>query len=145
MSRSSSEAEYRALSQTTSEGQWILYLLREFHIKHSSSIVIYCDNKLAFHVTINLVFHKITKYIEIDYHVVRDKVQMNSTFASNYIQGSNEIYFDQIIHIGPFSNQQNKLGMIDISYSLKGVLNIRLTSCSYSLKGMLNIRLTRCW
>jgi len=43
VSRSSSEAEYRALAQATCEGQWLLYLLQDFHIRHPSPIILYCD------------------------------------------------------------------------------------------------------
>ena len=71
----SSEAEYRALAQATCEGQWLLYLLQDFHIPHPSPIILYCDNKSALHIAANPVFHERTKHIEMDYHVVRDKVQ----------------------------------------------------------------------
>ncbi|MCI22273.1 copia protein [Trifolium medium] len=50
VSRSSSEAEYRALAQATCEGQWLLYLLKDFHINHASPIIIYRDNKSAIHI-----------------------------------------------------------------------------------------------
>lgn len=60
VSRSSSEAEYRALAQATCEGQRILYLLQNFQVKHFSPIVIYCDNKSASHIAINLIFHERT-------------------------------------------------------------------------------------
>lgn len=35
VSRSSSEAEYRVLTQATCEGRWILHLLKDFHIEHT--------------------------------------------------------------------------------------------------------------
>ncbi|MCH96936.1 putative retrotransposon polyprotein, partial [Trifolium medium] len=75
VSRSSSEAEYRALAQTTCEAQWLKFLLQYLHISHSTTIVIYCDNKSALHIAANPVFHERTKHIEMDYHVVREKVQ----------------------------------------------------------------------
>lgn len=75
VSRSSSEAEHRALAQATCEGQWLLYLLKDFHISHPSPIILYCDNKSALHIAANPVFHERTKHIEMDCHVVRYKVQ----------------------------------------------------------------------
>jgi hypothetical protein len=58
VSRSSSEAEYRALAQATCEGQWLLYLLQDFLIPHDSPIMLYCDNKSAMHIAANPVFHE---------------------------------------------------------------------------------------
>jgi hypothetical protein len=51
---SSSEAEYRTLAQETCEGQWLLYLLHDFLVPHSSPIImIYCDNQSAKHMAAN--------------------------------------------------------------------------------------------
>ena len=75
VSRSSSEAEYMALASATCELQWILYLLHDFHITCSKLDVLYCDNQSALHIAANPVFHERTKYLEIDCHIVREKLQ----------------------------------------------------------------------
>lgn len=70
----SSEAEYRTLAQATFEGQWLLYLLHDFLVPHSSSIIIiYCDNQSAKHMAANPIFQERTKHIKIYCHVVRDR------------------------------------------------------------------------
>ena len=74
VSRSSPEAEYRALAATTCEVQWLTYLLHNFHINFTSPAVLYCDSKSALHLAANLVFHERTKHIELDCHIVREKV-----------------------------------------------------------------------
>ena len=73
--RSSSEAEYRALASTTCELQWLLYLLEDLHAEHTQPVLLFCDNQSASQIALNPVFHERMKHIEIDYHVVREKVQ----------------------------------------------------------------------
>jgi len=72
VSRSSSEAEYRALASTTCENQWLSYLLRDLHIVPQAIVVLFCDNKYALHLAANPMFHE---HNEIDCHVVREKVR----------------------------------------------------------------------
>ena len=61
ISRSSSEAEYRALAATTCEIQWIIYLLQDLHIQHVQPTILYCDNQAAIQIANNEVFHERTK------------------------------------------------------------------------------------
>ena len=74
VSRSSSKAEYQALTQATCEAQWLLYLLHDFGNPHSSPSLIYCDNQSTIQIAGNLVFHEHTKHIEIDYHIIHGKI-----------------------------------------------------------------------
>ncbi|XP_014503083.1 uncharacterized protein LOC106763399 [Vigna radiata var. radiata] len=75
VSRSSTEAEYRALAATVCEIQWLRYLLQDLQTEESGVPVLYCDNKFARHIAHNQSFHKRTKHIELDRHVVREKIQ----------------------------------------------------------------------
>ncbi|XP_038683083.1 uncharacterized mitochondrial protein AtMg00810-like [Tripterygium wilfordii] len=76
VSRSSAEAEYRAMANTCSELLWLSALLRDFNVVHSHPISLYCDSQAAVHIANNPVFHERTKHIEIDCHFVREKVQL---------------------------------------------------------------------
>ena len=66
VSKSSSEAKYKALASATLELQWILYLLHDLHITCSKLPVLYCDNQSALHIAANPVFHERSKHLVID-------------------------------------------------------------------------------
>jgi hypothetical protein len=70
VSRSSTEAEYRALADTTSELLALCWLLEDIGLTHSSPTVIHFDNCSAIQIAHNDVFHERTKHIEIDCHLV---------------------------------------------------------------------------
>nr|XP_016492299.1 PREDICTED: uncharacterized mitochondrial protein AtMg00810-like [Nicotiana tabacum] len=61
ISLSSVEAEYRSLKKVVGE--------------LSSPIAVFCDSQSAIHIAHNPVFHERTKYIEVDCHFVRNKLQ----------------------------------------------------------------------
>lgn len=75
VSRSSAEAEYRSMATTTCELTWLSFLLRDIGTPSIKPIPLYCDNQAALHIAANPVFHERTKHIEIDCHVVREKLQ----------------------------------------------------------------------
>ncbi|XP_058772530.1 uncharacterized mitochondrial protein AtMg00810-like [Vicia villosa] len=75
VSKSSSEAEYRALSSAVCEIQWLLYLLKDLNMLCTKIPALYCDNQSAIHIASNPVFHERTKHLDIDCHLVREKVQ----------------------------------------------------------------------
>ncbi|XP_061366238.1 uncharacterized mitochondrial protein AtMg00810-like [Gastrolobium bilobum] len=74
VSRSSAEAEYRALAATAAELCWLAQLLQEIGFKLNSPAALFCDNQAAVHIASNPTFHERTKHIEIDCHFVRDQV-----------------------------------------------------------------------
>ena len=71
MARSSTEAEYLALADTTSELLWLRWLLKDLGVSTSFTTPLYCDNQSAIHTTHNDVFYERTKHNEIDCHFIR--------------------------------------------------------------------------
>lgn len=70
-SRSTAEAEYRALATTTCEVLWLHSLLKDLQVSISGPTTLFCDNKAAIDIAENPVYHARTKHIEIDCHFVR--------------------------------------------------------------------------
>jgi hypothetical protein len=75
-SRSSAEAEYRAVANCVAESVWLCQLLLELHHPVTKATIIYCDNISATYMASNPVQHQRTKHIEIDLHFVRDRVAL---------------------------------------------------------------------
>jgi hypothetical protein len=74
VSRSSAEAEYRAVANGVAEASWLRQLLAELHSPLAKSTIVYCDNVSAVYLSTNPVQHQRTKHVEIDLHFVRDRV-----------------------------------------------------------------------
>lgn len=71
---SSTEAEYKALDNASTEVTWIVLLLCQLGITPLPMPKLWCDNLGVTYMSTNLVFHARTKHIEIDYHFVCDKI-----------------------------------------------------------------------
>jgi hypothetical protein len=65
MSRSNTEAEYKALASVTAEIIWV-------------KSVLWCDNLSATYLSANPAFHACMKHVEVDYHFVRERVAKGS-------------------------------------------------------------------
>jgi hypothetical protein len=97
VSRSSAEAECRAVANGVAEASWLRQLLAELHTPPSRSTLIYCDNASAVYLSTNSIQHQRTKHVKIDLYFVRDRVAMDevrvlhvpttSQFADIFIKG----------------------------------------------------------
>ncbi|KAL4575060.1 hypothetical protein LXL04_021901 [Taraxacum kok-saghyz] len=78
ISRSSTEAEYKALANAASEVMWVKNLLRELGILLPHSPTLFCDNTSATYSCANPVYHSRMKHVALDYYFVREQVQDGS-------------------------------------------------------------------
>ena len=115
VSRSSSEAEYRALASATCELQWLTFLLEEFKVHFQQPATLYCDNKSALHIAANPIFHERTKHIEIDCHIVQEKV-MTRLVKLLPISSANQLadIYTKALLPGVFQFLYSKLGTSNI-------------------------------
>jgi hypothetical protein len=76
VSRSSAEAEYRAVANAVADCVWLRQLLGELGCPLPKATVVFCDNISAVYMSTNPVHHRRTKHIELDIHFVREKVAL---------------------------------------------------------------------
>ncbi|RVX05223.1 Retrovirus-related Pol polyprotein from transposon RE1 [Vitis vinifera] len=82
VTRSSAEAEYRAMCLATCELIWLKHLLRELRFGKDEQMKLICDNQAALHIASNPVFYERTKHIEVDCHFIREKIASGCVVTS---------------------------------------------------------------
>nr|KAJ0190795.1 hypothetical protein LSAT_V11C800429790 [Lactuca sativa] len=70
------KVEYKGLANATSEVLWVQNLLHELGITSSHSPTLYYDNTGATYLCANPVYHSRMKHAALDYHFVREKVEL---------------------------------------------------------------------
>ena len=79
------EFEYRAMAQSVCEIMWIRQLLMEVDIETLVLAKLWCDKQV-----VNPVFHERIKHIEIDCHLVRQKIQLG-LISTGYVKTGKQL------------------------------------------------------
>lgn len=85
VSRSSTEAEYRALSSTSQEITWLSHLLHDLQLPQTQATKLYCDNLSAVYLSMNPALHSRSKHFDTDYHYIREQVALGNV-ETHHIQ-----------------------------------------------------------
>ena len=125
VSRSSAEAEYRAVANGVAETAWLRQLLQELHRPLTKSTLVYCDNVSAVYLSTNPVQHQRTKHVEIDLHFVRERVAVGdvrvlhvpttSQFADIFTKG---------LPTSVFTEFRSSLNICSFDVPTRGVIEI---------------------
>ncbi|CAH9076824.1 unnamed protein product [Cuscuta europaea] len=121
VSRSCTEAEYKAVANASAEMLWIRNLLSELGISLSSIPRLFCDNQGATYVCVNPVFHSRMKHLALDFFFVRELVERRQLQVQHI---SNKFQIVDILTkpLGktPFRHFRSKLGVSNGSSILRG-------------------------
>lgn len=90
VSRSTTEAEYIAASDTTVEIIWLRKFLQELGIEMHNPTNLFVDNQSAIQLVKNTEQHKKTKHIDVKFHFIREKFQDGTIYVS-YISSDKQL------------------------------------------------------
>lgn len=121
VSRSSADAEYRAMANTTDELIWLKALLLDLGIETPQPIIMHCDNQKAIHIASNSVFHERTKHTEVDSHNICGKVELGIIYLT-YTKSSDQLadIFTKVANSKVCNQIQGKLGLLDLGHDPLG-------------------------
>ncbi|KAF5822598.1 putative RNA-directed DNA polymerase [Helianthus annuus] len=115
VSRSTGEAEYRAMCSATCELVWIVNVLNELNVKCSLPIQVFCDSSAAMSIAANPVFHERTKHFEIDLYFLREKVS-NGFIVTTKVESEDQLadIFTKGLSITQHNGFCDRLGLLDL-------------------------------
>ena len=90
VSRSSTEAELKALATTTAEIVWIRWLLADFGVSCDTPTPLLCDNTGAIQIANDPVKHELTKHIGVDASFTRSHCHQK-TIALEYVSSEQQL------------------------------------------------------
>ena len=115
VARSSAESEFRAIAQGLCELLWLNIILDDLRIKWDDPMKLYCENKSAINIAHNHIQQDRTKYIEVDRHFVKEKLE-EGLVCMSYVPSDHQLadILTKGLNSSMFHDLVFKLGMEDI-------------------------------
>lgn len=112
VAKSSTEAEYRALTSAAQELAWLSALLRDLDIPQYRPMILHCDNLSAIYLSANPALHSRSKHFDTDFHYIREQVALG-LIETQHIPASQQLanIFTKSLPRRPFVELRSKLGV----------------------------------
>ena len=112
VAKSSTEAEYVALSLATQEVIWLRRLLSDLGVEVSAPTMIQEDNQGAIDLSRNPKHHNRTKHIDVSYHFTRERIATKEIDVSYVHTGDNVAdIMTKGLAKGPYEKHRRTLGV----------------------------------
>jgi len=108
------------MAVTCTKLTWLKYILFALHVQHFQPVSLHYDNQAAIYIAANLVFHERTKHIELNCHLIQDKIQVGH-ICTRYVSSSNQL--------ADIVTKALSSSVLNFHLSRKGVVNLYTPSC----------------
>ena len=115
VSRSTAEAEHRAMALPLCEMMWLKSLLKELRVLKNETMLLNCDNLAAINIAYNPVQFDRMKHVEIDRFFIKDKID-SGVLRLEYVKSRDQLGDCLTKGLGPKDNKLacNKMGMLNM-------------------------------
>ena len=96
-------------------------LLKDLGVHYLGPTLLFCDNQSALHIVANPIYHERTKHIEIDCHIVQEKLQAD-LLKTLHVHTHNQLIdlLTKALHPSQFHLLSGKMGYTICILHLEG-------------------------